>query len=512
MNATGGGTLEYSVNNGTSWQASNTFSGLVLGNYFIKVRLQFPNDCVTAYASNPVVLNVPSGCCPLPTYTNSCSSGDFIQDFTYGAFSNLNTGCGNPGANNLSNFIGTGPNVNAGGTYQVTVKAGPDYAQYVGLYIDLNGNGSYLDAGEFFNIGQAPANSTVSASVQIPASTPLGTTTMRVRSSFDAPLTAADGCGTNLSWGEVEDYSIYIFCQSPPVIFAVLDQQPINCADPSSGNIDVIGFGLGGTVQFSIDNGASWQLDHYFPGLPGGNYNVKLSYVSDPTCMTTYNLNPVVLDAAGGPLYFAPCTSGDFIQDFSFGAFSNLGTGCSNPSNNNLTSYLGTGPIVQVGETYAVTLRAGDYEQHFAVYIDFDQNGSYTDAGEFFPIGQAPVNETVTANLTIPVGTFTGTRKMRVRSSYGPPPSAADGCNTTLGYGEMEDYNIYIYCPNNLAVNGNPIFGFPPSAADLELTSTGTVVNGSDILFTAGNGVQLLPGFEVQLGGLFTVTMVGCFP
>jgi len=51
-----GGTLEYSVNNGTDWQSSANFSGLAPGNYHIKVRLEATPSCETAYAGNPVVL------------------------------------------------------------------------------------------------------------------------------------------------------------------------------------------------------------------------------------------------------------------------------------------------------------------------------------------------------------------------------------------------------------------------------------------------------------------------
>jgi len=59
VNATGIGTLEYSVNNGSTWSTNPVFSGLAAGNYFIRVRLQANPACETTYGSNPVVLSSP---------------------------------------------------------------------------------------------------------------------------------------------------------------------------------------------------------------------------------------------------------------------------------------------------------------------------------------------------------------------------------------------------------------------------------------------------------------------
>ena len=62
VNASAGGTLEYSVDNGSNYQTSSTFNNLSAGNYHIRVRLQSQISCSTAYAQNPVILNAPSGC------------------------------------------------------------------------------------------------------------------------------------------------------------------------------------------------------------------------------------------------------------------------------------------------------------------------------------------------------------------------------------------------------------------------------------------------------------------
>jgi hypothetical protein len=50
--------LEYSKDNGVTWQASNQFTGLVAGSYTIKVRDNI-STCEVVYASNSVVLTAP---------------------------------------------------------------------------------------------------------------------------------------------------------------------------------------------------------------------------------------------------------------------------------------------------------------------------------------------------------------------------------------------------------------------------------------------------------------------
>jgi photosystem II stability/assembly factor-like uncharacterized protein len=444
-----------------------------------------------------------------PSYSNACTSGDFIDDFTFAGFSNLNTGCANPGSSNLSSYLGTGPSVTTNTSYPVSVGVGPNYGQWIGVYIDFNGNGSYLDAGEFFDLGLAPANGSVMGNIMIPANATLGAQTMRVRCSYDGALTAADGCSTNLTYGETEDYNIFIFCPSQPAVNAPTVTQP-NCAVPT-GTI-VVNASSMETMEFSVDNGANWQASATFPGLAAGNYNLRARVQADPTCFTAYTGNPVVLNASTPPTYSNQCTSGDFIEDFTFGAFSNLGTGCANPGSSNLSTYFGTGPNVQVGETYAVTVKAGPiFAQYVGLYIDFNSNGSYLDAGEFFNIGQAPANGTVMANVLIPAGTTLGTKTMRVRCSFDDALTAADGCGTNLVWGEIEDYNIYLFCPNNLAVNDVPILDGTYNA-DQEITSMGTVPGGGNVTFSVGMGVLLQPNFEVLLNGVFTVVLASCFP
>ena len=51
---------EYSINNGTTWQATNSFGALIGGNYNLKARTVSGGNCTVSYASNPVIITIPT--------------------------------------------------------------------------------------------------------------------------------------------------------------------------------------------------------------------------------------------------------------------------------------------------------------------------------------------------------------------------------------------------------------------------------------------------------------------
>jgi hypothetical protein len=77
------------------------------------------------------------------------------------------------------------------------------------------------------------------------------------------------------------------------------------------------------------------------------------------------------------------------------------------------------------------------------VWIDWNQNCSFTDAGESFDLGQTPGTSgtfILTANITIPASALTGTTRMRVAERYSSNPGPCD----IATYGEPEDYTVNI--------------------------------------------------------------------
>jgi PKD repeat protein len=223
VNATAStGTLEYSINNGTTYQVGNTFIGLSVGNYTIKVREQ-GSACEVVYGNNPVVINpVPTLSVALPTVTQP---------------------------------ICTGPT----GTIVVNATTSTGTLEYS---ID---NGTTYQSSDTF--------SGLSA----------GSYTIKVREQGSA-------CEVVYGNNPVIINTPVIIVSAPIVI------QP-TCST-LTGIIIIIATTSTGTLEYSIDNGSTYQLNNTFIGLSVGNYTIKVREQGS-SCEEIYGNNPMVINDAG---------------------------------------------------------------------------------------------------------------------------------------------------------------------------------------------------------------------
>ena len=88
-------------------------------------------------------------------------------------------------------------------------------------------------------------------------------------------------------------------------------------------------------------------------------------------------------------------------------------------------------------ETITVTLGNAFSGDDVYVWVDWNQDGDFSDAGEDYNLGStAPYSTTI----TVPTTAVSGYTTMRVRMVY---TYAQNPCGTS-GYGETEDYSIYV--------------------------------------------------------------------
>ena len=150
----------------------------------------------------------------------------------------------------------------------------------------------------------------------------------------------------------------------------------------------------------------------------------------------------------------ATSTADEEIWNVTFGTLNNTttcasvgGPGSSNSMYNNYTAL--PAPIVYKGSATALSLNlascGGNYGSFGAVYIDYNQNGLFTDAGEMVYSTGAHTSSTLGQNFTgsviIPATALSGTTRMRViyvEQGVLPTPCLI------YTWGETEDYTVDI--------------------------------------------------------------------
>ncbi|RYZ37728.1 MAG: hypothetical protein EOP49_31495 [Sphingobacteriales bacterium] len=179
------------------------------------------------------------------------------------------------------------------------------------------------------------------------------------------------------------------------------------------------------------------------------------------------------------PLYSTGCTEGDQINLFSFNSINNPTTVC-NPGG--YTDYTNLSTTVIPGQSYPLTVQSGQaYAQGFSVWIDYNQNGSFSDAGENVWISNSWGTAPFTGSVTIPLTATSGATRLRVRSTYNGFPT--DAC-AALIYGEAEDYTVII--GSLTPCTGAPSAGTTPATVTACFGS-GVTINAAGA--TTGSGI-----------------------
>ncbi|WP_299452052.1 endonuclease [uncultured Microscilla sp.] len=80
------------------------------------------------------------------------------------------------------------------------------------------------------------------------------------------------------------------------------------------------------------------------------------------------------------------------------------------------------------------------YSEGYAVWVDFNQDGDFTDSGEQVFTHSATSASVVTGSFTVPASAVVGATRMRVSMKYNGIPT----CCEAISYGEVEDYTVNI--------------------------------------------------------------------
>ena len=204
-----------------------------------------------------------------------------------------------------------------------------------------------------------------------------------------------------------------------------------------ANNID-LGVALSYSTIFNPSTTYGWKITPY-NGFGEAACVVNTFTTGTGVCYIT----PVYLEGS--------CGSEDFIDDFSTsGGVTNIvnnNTGCTtNP--NNYTYFAAQNVTIAQGAAFNVSMQSGpDFEEGFAIWIDYNIDGDFNDAGEYAFNSATATTAIINGTITVPYTALPGITRMRVRCAYNYVPTAGTSA-ATLTNGETEDYNVTITaCP-----------------------------------------------------------------
>lgn len=174
------------------------------------------------------------------------------------------------------------------------------------------------------------------------------------------------------------------------------------------------------------------------------------------------------------PSYSTGCTYGDDIDDVYIGNFSDTATGCTSSSYYNVQTS-DTIFIQQTAPT-SVSFTSNWSTQYFAVWVDFNDDGDFSDSGEH--LWSSPTNawSSTVGSITIPSTVSLGSYRLRVRSNYSATIGASESCSSFI-YGETHDYTLTVTTPPACPAPVLASLTATDTTATITWTSNDTVFN-----------------------------------
>jgi len=233
--------------------------------------------------------------------------------------------------------------------------------------------------------------------------------------------------------------------------------------------------------------------------------------VTGLTASTTYSFTVKAKDAAGNvsvdsnsvsvttsAVTITYCTASatntndERIQKVQLGTINNTSTGTAGYED---FTALSTNLVRGTSNTISVTpfWTATKYNEAYSVYIDYNQNGVFTDTGEKVWTKTGSQTTPATGSFTVPATATLGATRMRVMMKYSTAPTSPCG---TYTYGQVEDYTVNITATAKVDEGNTKAlsFGLYPNPV------TGDVLNITNLESAANFRIYNLMGQQVAAG------------
>ena len=440
--------VRYRATGTSSWSTgaiattTATLSGLAASTQY---EVQVRSKCSSGNSnySNSVNFTTPAITISYCNSKGASVADEYIQKVELGSINNTSTG-----GNGYSDFTSISTSLLKGEDNTITITprwTGTLYNEGYGVFIDYNQDGDFSDAGEVVYT-KAPSKTTpVVGSFTVPTGATEGATRMRIVLKYNATPTA---CEASFQYGEVEDYTVVIESAQADTT------APTAPTNLSASNVEQTTLSLNWSA--STDNVAVTEYDIYQgASLLGSTANTSVN-ITGLTAATAYTFSVRAKDEAGNVSSASNinvttlsnqvtyCDSKgnrityEWIDNVELGGMTNA-TG-QNSGYGDFTSKVAT---LGQGTSNQMIVSAGfsgtAYTEHWAVWIDFNQDGTFADS-EKVVSGSSSSSNNLTATVAVPSNAILGQTRMRVSMKY----NAAQTSCETFADGEVEDYTVNI--------------------------------------------------------------------
>jgi chitodextrinase len=258
----------------------------------------------------------------------------------------------------------------------------------------------------------------------------------------------------------------------------------------ATDNVAVTGYDVyrGGVLIGSTTTATTFAATGLTPST-SYTFNVRAKDAAGNVSVNSNTVNVTTL--SGGITY---CTSqgnsvaDEYIGRVQIGTINNVSGGVSG-----YVDYTSISTDLTKGSSATITITptwtGTTYNEGYAVFIDYNQDGDFTDAGEtvwsLAPTSATPVSGT----FTVPTTAATGATRMRVSMKYNGIPTACE----TFSYGQVEDYTV-----NLIAGTSDTT---PPTAPTL--TASGTTQTSTNLAWSGATDNVGVTGYDVYRNGTF---------
>ena len=185
----------------------------------------------------------------------------------------------------------------------------------------------------------------------------------------------------------------------------------------------------------------------------------------------------------------------EYISRVQLGTINNSSTGGNGYSNfTSISTSLtkGSSSTITVTPTWTGT----SYNEGYAVWIDYNQNGDFGDSGELVWSKAASKTTPVSGSFTVPSSALNGATRMRVSMKYNGVPTQCEA----FSYGEVEDYTVNI---------GAGAADTTAPSAPSGLIASGTTQTTTNLSWNASSDNVGVTGYNIYQGGTLLGSVTG---